>query len=139
MLDNIQSLFSEDITQYNLQSGSLYGLMRETWEALIEEVLFNQTVIRHAGEVQTQRLRLVSVTTEDYQTINTNMGKCSTWMIGHDRSKSLDENRPSPHDTREDIKNLKEFAKVLRERSQRIGAERRDTVSHTKPSESMIG
>jgi len=139
MLDSIQSLLGEDITQYNVKAGNLYGLMREAWEALIEEVLFNHTVIRHAGEVQTQRLRSVSVTTEDYQTINTNMGKCSTWMIGHDRSKSLDENRPVPADIREDIRKLKDFAKLLRERSERIGAERRDAVSPTKPSESMIG
>ena len=112
-LDEISTLYSDDIETYNKEVAILYGLLRETWEAFVEEVLLFETVKRHGNEIQTQRLKSVSVETQDYKNIHIGIRKCSKWMIGHDKSKSIDVNRPSPEELKEDINKLKKFTKEI--------------------------
>jgi energy-coupling factor transporter ATP-binding protein EcfA2 len=112
-LNTIKSLHPSNMTDYNRDVAGIYGLLRETWEAFIEEKLLNKTIVRHGGEVQTLRLQCVSVRDEDYKKIHLAMHKCSTFMTGHDRSKALSEDRPSPGDVLEDINDLAQFFKVI--------------------------
>lgn len=97
---------------YNHRAAHIYNLLRETWEAFIEEVLLNGTVIRHQQEIQTNRLKGVAVTDDDYKAIDEGMSKCSSWMFGHDKSKALDVNRPDPDELLSDINALEEFRKA---------------------------
>lgn len=45
------------------------------------------------------------------------MAKCSKWLFGHDKAKTVDVNRPSPVEVREDINALRNFVKDAHYRS----------------------
>ena len=110
-LNEIKTLHGIEQMTYDKEAAFLYALLRETWEAAIEEVLFNKTLVRHGSEVQILRLKQVGVTTDQYKTIDVNMSKCSTWMAGHDKSKKLDVHRPAPNEVLADIDALNTFVK----------------------------
>jgi hypothetical protein len=123
-LAKFQSLYRKNMKEYNEKAGSLYGMLRETWEAAVEEVLFDKTIIRFGGKVQTLRLKSVEVTDEDYREIYLGMEKCSTWMLGHDRAKPIDENRPDPNEIRDDINKIKGFVARIKKRKKKKEQER---------------
>lgn len=112
-LVTISSDFKSDTNKYNKHAGYLYGLLRETWEACIEEVVLNDTIKRFDSDVKTRQLRGINITGEIYRKIDLNMSKCSKWMFGHDKSKPLNVDRPSPNEIEEDIKKIKEFSKSI--------------------------
>ncbi len=114
----------------------MYALLRETWEAAIEEVVFNKTVVRHGSEVQTLRLKQVGVTTEQYKAIDVNMSKCSTWMAGHDKSKKLDVHRPAPNEVLADIDTLNAFVNECKASGKSLKKERDAAL---KPSTAKVG
>lgn len=64
---------------------SIYTKMRETWERLIEEVLFSDVINRFRPEIQTMRLRSARIEDVDYDAVFAGMSRCSTYS-GHDKS-----------------------------------------------------
>jgi ABC-type lipoprotein export system ATPase subunit len=132
-LEEIGQLHKSNIKNYNSKVGFLYNLLRETWESLVEQDLLFETVLRHGSEVQTQRLKSVTITTEDYKKIHINMSKCSKWMFGHDKSKSTDVNRPSPNELKEDIENINTFSKEIRKRRETLRKEREKSLEPVAP------
>jgi len=124
MLNSVKGLYDSNLDEYNQQAAIIYNLLRETWEAFVEEVLLNQTVIRHRQDVQTQRLKPVAITNEDYKMVDGGMTKCSLWMLGHDKSKALDVNRPDPKEVLGDINDLDEFRKAVIDRADDVRRER---------------
>jgi energy-coupling factor transporter ATP-binding protein EcfA2 len=133
LLSGLRNLHNKNTKEYNRQAADLYGLLRETWEAVIEEVLFYGTLMRHSGEVQTLKLRYVTVTDDDYRTIHLGMTKCSKWMLGHDKSKALDANRPSPDEVQQDIASVREFSKSVRTRAEQVGKKRMESLEPKTP------
>ncbi len=113
---------------YNQKAGVIYGRLRETWERLIEEVLFNKVVTRFSQEIQTQMLRGVFVNNEDYKTIYFAMSECSKYMIGHDKSLSLSDSRPDINDIQEDIEKIEIFRKITNERREKLAKERKQFI-----------
>jgi energy-coupling factor transporter ATP-binding protein EcfA2 len=132
----ISKLYDSDLSTYNKEAAHLYGLLRETWEAAVEEVLLSETVRRHSSEVHTQKLRYVTVTNEDYNAVYEGMSKCSNWMFGHDKAKGLDINRPSPGELHQDIEALQQFMKQTNSRNEILRREREAII---KPQEPEIG
>lgn len=132
-LDSFQNLYASDLQSYNSKASELYGQLRETWEATVEEVLLNKVVVRHGIEVQTQRLKSVEVTTSYYGSIHQGMAKCSLWFCGHDKSNALDVNRPSPDEIRTDIETLNNFVKQLRQRKTSLEEERNQSLQPERP------
>ena len=112
----------------------IYALLRETWEATIEEVVLFKTVVRHGNEVQTQRLKSVGVTTEQYKKIDCGMSRCSTWMLGHDKSKVLSVNRPDPSGVEQDINDLNAFVKEANKVAQELRKEREAALEPATPT-----
>jgi energy-coupling factor transporter ATP-binding protein EcfA2 len=108
-LARFEDAFQQDKGKYNERAGALYGKLREAWETCVEEVLFNKTIARHQSEVKTQSLREVLIDTNDTVSIYWAMTKCSEFMIGHSKSRSLDQNRPPPDEIRKDINSLEQF------------------------------
>jgi hypothetical protein len=133
-LNNFEGLYGIDWGQYNQKASYLYGLLRETWEAAVEEELLFKTIRRHGNEVQTKRLAQVEVTTSDYVEIESQIGRCSTWMVGHDKSKALSVNRPSPDEIRRDIQSLETFRSNIRNRAKRLNEEREQALQTRRPS-----
>ena len=132
-VSELEPLYNQDAERYNEIAANIYGMLRETWEALVEEELLNHVVRRHGPAVQTKRLEEVEVTTEDYRTIHFAMEKSSEWMVGHDKSKTLDVNRPSPTELRGDIQQLVELRKAIRDRRKNLKNNRTAALQPLKP------
>jgi len=102
---------------YKHHARVFYGLLRETWERGIEELLLNKVITRFGREVQTQRVkRLVDITTEDYDQIDSAMSKCSKYLIGHDSAAELNEPLPDSNEIEVDLSEFEEWMKAMRKR-----------------------
>lgn len=127
-LQAIKGLHTSDRSLYNEKCGQIYCLLRESWEALIEQDLFFQVVVRGRNSIQTLKLASVTVEITDAQTIEINMSKASGWMHGHEKSKSLDENRPSPEETLADIEALRLFQKAIVTRRSKVESDKKQAL-----------
>lgn len=77
--------------EYSQHSYGFYNLLREAWERLVEEKLFNNVVTRFERSIQTLRItKLIDdITQADYDTIKQGMLNCSTFFRGHDIATGL--------------------------------------------------
>jgi energy-coupling factor transporter ATP-binding protein EcfA2 len=135
-LNTFKSLYASDQAKYNEKAAEWFGLFRETIEAIIEEVVFNNSIRRFGAEIQTLRVCEVEIVDDDYKTIDLYMSKTSEWMHGHDKSKALSVDRPSPDELQEDLRKIREFVKVIKSR-RAITKERRNNL--LKPQPAQIG
>lgn len=88
----------------------LYATMRETWERIIEEILFNNAVQRFRPGVMTQRLEVACYDpAADYPVIFEGMKRCSHYS-GHDPAPELPPDLPDSDRIERDIEELKAFA-----------------------------
>lgn len=83
--------------------------LRETWERMIEEVLFNNSVQRFSSAIQTQRLKNALFTKDLYQEVENGMSNCSNWV--HDRAAGLGEAIPNPDELLEYLEACNSFQK----------------------------
>lgn len=94
-----------------------YGLLREAWERSVEDVLFNQAVMRFDNCVHTKRLKPVhDIRKEDIEAIDDGMTICSSWLPGHAESAAINEATPHPQDLLREIKRLEDFINTIRTR-----------------------
>lgn len=114
-LSKLEKTETEDVVKPKVQN--LYGRLRETWERFIEEVYLNDTIKRFGREVQTQRLaKLSDLTIEDYNKVDENMSKCSTYMVGHDSAGNLNDEIPSAQEFLDDVLVLENYMKEINKR-----------------------
>ena len=108
---------TETAEVYKERAKTLYGKLRETWERFIEEVFLNGAIQRFGRAIQTQRLsKIVDLTDDDYNLVDTNMSKCSTYFTGHDTAGTLIEEMPDSDEFLADLKVLEEYIKKIRKR-----------------------
>ncbi len=94
--------------------------MRETWERIIEEVLFNGVVQRFRPEIMTQRLEEACIDpATDYPAIFEGMKLCSHYS-GHDPAQDLPPELPDADRIGRDIEDLKNFAAVATDRRRQL-------------------
>lgn len=95
------------------QLTAIYTLMRETWERIVEEILFNGTIQRFRPEIMTQSLRHACYEPkEDYPAIFEGMKKCSHYS-GHDLAADLPPELPSRESIAADLQALTDFHKKV--------------------------
>lgn len=95
----------------------LYGKLRETWERFVEEVLLDCTVQRYNRAIQTQRIKkIIDISIDDYNLIDANMSKCSTYFLGHDSAGALIEEMPDSVEFLEDVKQIEDLTRLIRAR-----------------------
>jgi len=110
-------LNSGDGETYEALAKDLYGMVRETWERAVEEVLLNRVVLRFGNEVQTRRLdRLTDITDADVEVVRQGMTKSSRFLRGHDEPAAVSGDVPDPDEVRSDIADLETWVKELRKR-----------------------
>lgn len=106
-----------DILSYEIEARRIYGLLRETWERAVEEVLLNGVVIRYDYAIHTQQLRRLSdITDDDIRIINDCMSKCSRYLEGHDEATAVMEPLPAPDEVGQDINDCFNWIQDVRRR-----------------------
>ena len=102
---------------YEAMATRIYGLLRETWERAVEEVLLNGAVQRLGLEIQTKRLSVISdITDDDLKVIDAGMTKSSRWLTGHDAPAASNAPVPGPEELLADIGALDIWAGEVRKR-----------------------
>ncbi|MBX7096431.1 MAG: AAA family ATPase [Myxococcaceae bacterium] len=106
-------------TTYNGLARQLYGLLRETWERAIEEVLFGGVIERLKLSVETNKLKLVDIAPTDFERVERGMSKASAQLIGHDQPAAVNTPAPQPDELDADIKELESWVKDVRARREK--------------------
>lgn len=105
------------VDDYTDSAWVLYGLLRESWERAVEEVLFNEAILRYGREIQTKRLeKALDVTAADYAALEAGMDRCSTFNAGHDAAPATNLQMPAPDDILKDIVALEAWISAIRKR-----------------------
>lgn len=114
----ITKLHKERLTdEYSDGAWLLYGLLRESWERAVEEVLFNEAILRYGREVQTKRLeKALDVSAADYAALEAGMDRCSTYNAGHDAAPAANLPMPEPNEILDDIVALEIWIATIRKR-----------------------
>jgi energy-coupling factor transporter ATP-binding protein EcfA2 len=112
----IKPLYQNNMDEYNEKAAYIYGLLREAWESCVEDDLLYNVVCRYRNSVHTLKLIEVDIEDPDVHHLDLHMSKASTWMTGHDKSKALHYDRPSPDELLNDINVLRTFSKQLIDR-----------------------
>lgn len=102
---------SED--DYIVDVRDIYDLLRQSWERAIEEVLFNNVIMRYREGIETKRLdRITDISKEDCEIVDKNMDKCSRFK--HDQSIAVNVSIPEPDEVKQDIQTLEDWVSDLR-------------------------
>ena len=108
---------SEGHHAYEHDAIHIYGLLRETWERAVEEVLLEGVVERYRHSVETQRAKHLSdITDSDCNTLEAAMTKCSQWLPGHDQAPAENLPVPDPRELKQDIDALETWVQSIRKR-----------------------
>lgn len=114
-LEKIERTETQEV--YKERAKYLYGKLRETWERFIEEVFLNGAIQRFGRSIQTQRLsKIVDLTVDDYNLVDTNMSKCSTHFTGHDTAGTLIEEMPDSAEFLMDLNTLENYILEINKR-----------------------
>src|SRR6266436_5786381 len=100
----------------------VYTKMRETWEQLIEEVLFAGVIGRFRPNVATMRLRSARIEQADYEAVYAGMSRCSKFS-GHDQSAGVPPDLPLFLDMEEDLNKLRAFFNAADKRRKELEEE----------------
>ena len=100
---------------YRREARDIYAHLRVAWERAVEELLFNNVVMRFRKGVETNRLNKVTVDPADVEAITKNMGKCSNYT-GNDGAIQANFAIPLPPEIEQDIKILDDWRKAASER-----------------------
>lgn len=114
-LEKIERTETDEV--YKERAKYLYGKLRETWERFVEEVFLNGAIQRFGRAIQTQRLsKIVDLSDEDYNLVEKNMSKCSTYFTGHDTAGTLIEEMPDSAEFLVDVTTLNQYIDQIRKR-----------------------
>lgn len=94
----------KDHESYNNLVRNGYRRMRDTWELLIEDLLFAGTVKRFRRSVNTLRLRAVMVEDEDIKPVYEGMTRCSSFT--HEGGSEAPPPLPAPDEFNADVEAL---------------------------------
>ena len=101
-------------SEFRKASRYFYGLLRESWERLVEEKLLNKVVTRFERGVYTQRLsKLTDITQADIECVDAAMSKCSTYFTGHDSATAMRDPYPTIEEIVNDLEKISSFLAEL--------------------------
>ena len=98
--------------KYERDGKDVYGRMRDTWERLVEELLFHKVVQRFSRNVATSELRYLSADPDILARIDAGMTRTSTFS--HDNPIALTDPFPQPDEMEADLKELEDVAGWLK-------------------------
>jgi energy-coupling factor transporter ATP-binding protein EcfA2 len=131
LIRNIQDTTGDE---YRRLVMDFYSGLRETWERLVEELLFNGVVTRFQTGVMTQSLKGAQVEDEDYRRVYFAMKRASEFS-GHDRTRARQVSFPGHDEIKKDLEDLRSYAKRLKARNKSLEESR---IALEKPPEGII-
>lgn len=125
-LQRTRKLSQESPAEYQIEAKMLYGRLRDAWERLVEEKLFQGVVTRFGQGIETQKLRYVHVSDDLYRRVEAGMTKTS--IYSHDNPAAGTAPIPAPDEI---VADLEEILSTLKEidRSNAEVEKRRKTAS----------
>jgi energy-coupling factor transporter ATP-binding protein EcfA2 len=132
----LKTLSESDQARYDEKAAGWYSLFRETWEAIVEETILNNSIRRFGAEIKTMSIREVEISDEDYKVLDLFMSKASEWMLGHDKSKELSVHRPPTSELANDIVETRAFVKAVNKNRNTVSARRKKLL---EPVQAEIG
>ena len=106
-----------NVAAYEEEAAYLYGLLRESWERALEEVLLEGVVERYRPGVQTQQIASIAdITPEDCHAVEAAMSKTSRWLPGHDEAPAARAPVPAPEELKDDIEALATWVSAINAR-----------------------
>lgn len=116
-LSELRALHGAEDEAYQERGAAWYGLLRESWERAVEELVLNSVVIRFSHSVQTMRIKpVIDLQQSDCDRIYAAMTKTSKWLPGHDQSAAVNAPVPPPDDLESDLDELGKYVKELMKR-----------------------
>lgn len=106
-----------DLEHYEVGAKDWYGLLRETWERAVEEILFVDAVTRYRHEVHTQKLMSSKVWVldeADVMELDAGMTKASAWFRGHDQPMAVNQPVPEPDELAADLAAIKGWVQRMK-------------------------
>lgn len=122
ILPSLQALYDASDPGYADQARSAAVKLRDTWERMVEESLFNKALLRFRKSVETKRLAEVVVESADYTSIENGMTRTSNWS--HDRSRAQGNAAPTPKELKDEIVAIQALQTTLKERRKKLKKER---------------
>lgn len=116
-----------DAECYRQAVRDFYGDLRDSWERLVEEILFSGVVERYSSAVHTKQLRSVSVSDDDYKKIYWAMTSVSEHC--HDYPIHSLVPLPTLDDMRKALEEFKEYIKLLKKRADSTSNARKEAES----------
>ncbi|WP_040842993.1 AAA family ATPase [Nitrospirillum viridazoti] len=106
-IKKLEELRDKGAAEYEAYVRSFCDRLRESWERLIEEGVFNETVVRFNPAVKTLRLDEVDVSDEVADHVYWGMTKISNWTA-HDPANAKGLVMPTPEELKKHIADIRE-------------------------------
>lgn len=102
---------------YEPQAREIFGMLRETWERGVGEILMNDAVERYRPSIETKRIAVLhDITTKDCEIVENEMTTCSKWIRGHDAAMADGTPLPTPAEVKARIDELDGWVKTITDR-----------------------
>lgn len=125
-LPELRPLYEANDPSYPDRVRAFGEMLRETWERLVEEGLFNNVVIRFRPSVETLRLREVTVEDSEWLEIHWGMTRTSKWA--HDQPAATGTPPPTPDELREEIEKIRTCRATMKQVRQKVAKRRKKLV-----------
>ena len=107
----------QGLAAYEPQAREIFGMLRETWERAVSEILLNDVVERYRPSIETKRVApLHDITEADCKAVEAGMTECSRWIRGHDEALADGTPFPAPDALKARIDEVDEWTKVIQKR-----------------------
>lgn len=104
---------------YEPLAREMFGMLRESWERGVSEILLNDVVERYRPSIETKKVApLHDITEADCQAVDEGMTECSRWIRGHDEALADGTPFPPPAALKTRIDDLENWAKNIQKRRQ---------------------
>lgn len=103
----VQARHGDSDSDYEFKVKGLYGRLRDTYERVVGECIFNQVVTRGADRIETLRLRCVHLSDELAVRFHEGMTKANTFS--HDNPAAETVKTPDPAEFEADLAHLEQL------------------------------
>jgi hypothetical protein len=104
---------------YETLAREMFGMLRESWERGVSEILLNDVVERYRPSIETKKVApLHDITEADCKAVDEGMTECSRWIRGHDEALADGTPFPPPAALKARIDDLENWAKNIQKRRQ---------------------